>query len=121
MADNSGLQLKMNVDVEDALKGLKAVQRELKETIKLHREFENKTSSPYNVGDKVYVFWAARIREGIVVDTEVNYNNALSFTEYACEKGCIIRFEGEHKETSNGYNLGSHEVIPYREIRGLVK
>lgn len=52
MADKSELQLKVNVNVEDALKGLKAFQRELKETIKLQRELEAGLEGEYKAREE---------------------------------------------------------------------
>jgi hypothetical protein len=122
MADKSELQLKVKVDVEDALKGLKAFQREMKETIKLQKELESglesESKSKFNVGETVLCFWAGKVREGVVVDACVNYNHALKFSPEHCEPACIIRFEGKHNvETHYGHNLGIHEVVPHREIK----
>ncbi|NMH68595.1 hypothetical protein HF072_07350 [Bacillus sp. RO3] len=120
MAGKSVSQLKINVDVEGPVKGLKALQRELKETIKLHKELESHSNSKFGIGESVLCFWAGKVREGLVVDPYVNYNHALEFSAEHCEPACIIRFEGQHnKETHYGHPLGLHEVIPHREIKRL--
>lgn len=109
-------------DLKDAFKLLKGVKRVTKELLQEVKEMES-VLSPYDAGQEVLVFWAGRERTGTIVDGLVNYNHAFKFTVENCEPACIIRFmqeEGEYYRDGQTLYLGTHAVIPHREIRKIL-
>lgn len=46
---NANLSIKVNVDVAEAITGLKALQREAKETVRVLRELEGVNSQPITI------------------------------------------------------------------------
>jgi hypothetical protein len=93
-------------------------REEKKMLIKSMNEIKNQLS-PYKVGDEVLCKWGSSgyDQKGIVVDSLVNYNNCLEFTEERCEPACIIRFDNAILPT--GFDTGGHAVVPCRQIKPL--
>ena len=91
---NNPLSLKATVDVGDVLKGLKAVQREVRETLKMLKELENKQSVILNgkaISKAVYPYTTDGNEECSVCGSDVQTRTLKSdcgevFTEKVCTK-----------------------------------